>query len=186
MTSKLLCKEHLTSDHNFYFCCAIHLYKICRATLPVAWPSSVQIRKKQESWKTKFSHCPRIYLSLWKLTFFPLNLVLDSLRSLHLFLVWGNSRKRLCLGQKGLYFKLNSWKALVRASTHVTQVPLGAQVKSVTYAYTSSISHSVSKGRFEYTDTLSRWKKSEVPTYVIRSQWTALPSARLLLRILNV
>lgn len=48
------------------------------------------------------------------------------------------------------------------AGAHVTLAPLGAQVNAVICACMSSVSYSVSRGRFEYTETPGRWVRSAV------------------------
>lgn len=148
MTSKLLCIEHLPSNHDFYFCFTVPLYKLAGAPCLLPAPLVVQIGKKE-------------IIHLWKLLFFPLSLVLDNLSSLHF--LFEETLGNFCLWGKIFVFQtVNSWKTFESAGTHVTLVPLGAPVNSTTRAYMNSISYSISRGRFEYTETLSRRMKSEI------------------------
>lgn len=135
MTSKLLCIEHLPSDHDFYFCFTVRSYKLAGAPCLLPGPLVVQIGQKE-------------IIHLWKLHFFPLSLVLDNLSSLHFW--FEGTLGNFCLWGKIFVFQtVNSWKTLGSAGTHVTLAPLGAPVNSVTRASMSSISYSISRGRFE-------------------------------------
>lgn len=163
MTSKLLCTEHLPSDHDFYFCFTVHLYKLAGAPCLLPGDLVVQIGKgKKKKGKQSSATVLGNNWPFMEVKFFPLSLMLDNL--LVGFLFWfEETLGYFCLWGKIFVFQtVNSWKTLVSAGTYVTLAPLGVQVNSMTRAYMSSISYSVSRGRFEYTESRSRQLKSEI------------------------
>jgi len=99
VTSKLLCIEHVPSDHNFYFHFTAHLYKLAGALClsPGLLPVQIRKKKKRKTGKQNSATVLGYNCLFMKVNFFPLSPALDNLGSLHFqfeetlgnFCLWG-------------------------------------------------------------------------------------------------